>query len=390
MGLRKLASAEGIRPEKLKRALAANHVVVLYHKNKPALLLGEGCSTKINTNIGVSLHSPFETEIAKLHAAVECGTDTLMDLSTVNTLHSLRTIIKHSSVPVGSVPIYNCSNSTNEDEFINAVAEHISLGASFVTLHAAITKRNLALSKKRVLPIVSRGGSFIAKYILKTGKENPLYKNFDYLLELMRGTGCAISLGDALRPGAISDAHDAAQLAELRTQSMLVKKCLQKKIPVFCEGPGHMSLDKIGKDVTLQKKLCYGVPYYTLGPLVTDIALGYDHISAAIGGALAAAAGVDFLCVVTPSEHLSLPTECDIREGVIATKLAAHAGDIVKLKKTSRDLSLSKARAALDWKRQLRFSLTKPNIKIKKGSPCSMCDKLCSIKTMNGLFKKRQ
>ena len=381
---------EHITQPALASGIKSGKVVALKHKqNERALLIGAGCSTKINTNLGVSLSSPLKTELRKLDAAVRAGADTVMDLSTRDTNETLRTIIKHSPVPVGSVPIYSCFNTTDSNKLFQAIGDHIKLGASFLTIHAALTRRGLALSRKRVLGIVSRGGCLLSRFMVDTGEENPLYKEFDYILELFKGAGCGLSIGDALRPGALADANDAAQLLELRLQRGLVKRCLGARVPVFCEGPGHMPLPTIAANIKLQKKLCYGVPYYVLGPLVTDIGVGYDHITAAMGGAIAGSSGADFLCVVTPTEHYSLPTEHDIYEGTIVTKLAAHAADVAKYKwAAEQDLQMSRARSALDWPKQSKLSLAKLKIKLPKNAPCTMCGDLCAILKMNQLTKK--
>ncbi|VVC03621.1 Phosphomethylpyrimidine synthase [Candidatus Burarchaeum australiense] len=379
-----LARAERMRPDEFARRVNAGSIVVLKHRRKPAAAcIGAGCTTKINTNLGISLASPLKLELEKLRVAEMHGSDTIMDLSTRDTVQTLRTIIAHSEVPVGSVPIYSCLGSTSEDDFINAVEEHVKAGASFVTVHAAVLREGVRHAKKRVTKIVSRGGGILAQYMHETGKENPLYENYDAILDLMRGTGCAMSLGDALRPGALADAHDKAQLHELKVQGELVKRARAAGVPVFCEGPGHMPLDLIAKNVRLKKRICRNAPYYVLGPLTTDCALGDDDVNSAIGGAIAAAAGVDFLCVVTPQEHYSLPTLEGVRDGVIAAKIAAHSGDVVKLPWTrERDLKMSKARYALDWTSQLKHSLTRRKVGSANGSPCSMCLKFCPMNLM--------
>jgi len=384
-----ISSPEPLSFTQLKSGLLSGIIVSLKHKNNPPLYIGKGCRTKINTNLGVSLSSPLKTELRKLDAAISSGADTVMDLSTRDTNETLRAVIKHSSVPVGSVPIYSCARAESPDIFFNAIRDHLKIGASFLTIHSALTKSGLSLSKKRVLGIVSRGGCLISGYMVRTGEENPLYTDFDYILEMFKGTNSAVSIGDALRPGALADSNDAAQLLELKIQRELVKKCLGAKVPVFCEGPGHMPLHTIEANIKLQKKLCYGVPYYVLGPLVTDCGVGYDHITAAMGGAIAAWSGADFLCVVTPAEHMSLPTEQDIRDGTIATKMAAHAGDIAKYGAAEQksDILMSRARAAMDWKKQSKLSFAKLNLNLKKGAPCTMCGDLCAILQMRKLGK---
>ena len=378
-------------PEFMRRVRAGTIVVLKHRRNPSAACIGTGCTTKINTNLGISLASPLRLELEKLRIAEAHGSDTVMDLSTRDTIKTLSTIIAHSHVPVGSVPVYSCLGAGSEDNFIGAVEDHVKAGASFVTVHAGFLRQGMRHAHHRITKIVSRGGAILAQYMHETGKENPLYTNFDTILDFMRGTGCAISLGDALRPGCIADAHDRAQLHELKVQGELVKRARAAGVPVFCEGPGHMPLDLIAANVQLQKKLCHNAPYYVLGPLTTDCALGDDDVSSAIGGAIAAAAGVDFLCVVSPQEHYSLPTLEGVRDGVIAAKVAAHSGDIVKLPWTrEQDLKMSKARYTLDWTKQLRHSLTNRNVRSRNGSPCSMCLKFCPMDLMRKLDCSRK
>ncbi|OIO20974.1 phosphomethylpyrimidine synthase ThiC [Candidatus Micrarchaeota archaeon CG11_big_fil_rev_8_21_14_0_20_47_5] len=388
MDLREIAKKEKISVQKLECELKAGRAVLLCHNKKPSCILSNLCTTKINTNLGISAQNGLAQEINKLEIAQYYGTDTVMDLSTKNTLYTLRTFLKNSSVPVGSVPIYECFPSPSEEDFLHSIEKHIKAGASFLTIHAAFKRSAIPLAAKRITKIVSRGGGILAEYMVRNKCENPLYANFDNILDLLEGTDCAISLGDALRPGCIADANDSAQLSELKTQGELVLRSRERKVPVFCEGPGHMPLNTIVENVKLQKKWCHKAPYYVLGPLVSDTALGYDHISSAIGATVAAAAGVEFLCAVTPSEHYRLPTLEDIKEGVIAYKIAAHSADICKLKGASkRDLELSRARYALDWRTQEKLSITRKKVETCDNTPCSMCKELCPMRRCQTLFK---
>ncbi len=382
MDLKELAKKENIGMEKLGNELRLGRAVVLYHKGTPACILSKLCPTKLNTNMGVSTTSSIKEEMEKLKLSEYHGTDTVMDLSTRNTVETLKVFLENSSVPVGTVPIYDCYPNPAEDDFLKSMERHVKTGASFVTVHAAFKKEAVPASMDRVTRIVSRGGGILADYMIRNKAENPLYKNFDYLLEnVFSDSQCSISLGDALRPGCLADANDKAQLAELRVQGELVLKAREKGVQVFCEGPGHMPFDTIADNVKLQKEWCHGAPYYVLGPLVTDTALGYDHINAAIGATVAAIAGVEFLCVLTPSEHYRLPTIDDIKEGVIAYKIAAHAADICTLgTPAKRDLEMSKGRYALNWTVQEELSITRKKVGIKNNAPCSMCNQLCPMK----------
>jgi phosphomethylpyrimidine synthase len=390
MDLKGAAEAEGVDARKLERELEAGRAVVLSQEGKKPVVLSRLCRTKINTNLGISSEGRIGEEMEKLRIAEYHGTDTVMDLSTKNTQGTLKRFIRRSSVPVGTVPIYSCYPNPTGEDFLKAIEAHVKAGASFLTIHAAFRKQALRPALKRVTKIVSRGGGILAKHMAENGCENPLYANFGYILEMLRGTDVAISLGDALRPGCLSDANDKAQLMELKTQGELVLEARKAGVQVFCEGPGHMPLDTIVENVRLQKRICHGAPYYVLGPLVTDIALGYDHMNAAIGAAIAAAAGVEFLCALTPSEHYALPTLEDVREGVVAFRIAAHAADICKFSRTSAtDRELSKARFRLDWTKQQELSITRKKIDVKDNAPCSMCRELCPMNMMRCLDGRR-
>ncbi len=396
-----VAKAEGVPADFVRRKVAAGRIVVM-GKGGHALGIGEGLRTKVNANIGMSPDraKPSE-ELAKLRAAVKAGADTVMDLSIAGDVDAaLAELVRRSPIPVGSVPAYSAVLAGKEkgrgiaeleaEDFIGAVERQMKLGVDFLTIHAAITRRGVELARRRTLKIVSRGGCFLGAWMVRNRKENPYFTEFGYLLEMAKEKDAVISLGDALRPGCLADAGDRAQTLELVVQGKLVKEALRQGVQVICEGPGHMPLGKIGANVRMQKRLCSGVPYYVLGPLVTDIAVGYDHIAAAIGGTVAAAEGADFLCVVTPSEHVALPDAEDVREGVIAARIAAHAADIAKRMDGKRDLEMSKARWALDWRKQFALALDAGKAREyrrKRGGgsgACSMCGKYCAYKIGKG------
>lgn len=399
--VRRAAAAEGVRADFLRKNVARGRAVVM-RKGGRVLAIGKGLRTKVNANIGMSpdFMEPKE-ELAKLKAAVEAGADTVMDLSIAGeVLGMLKRIVKESPIPVGSVPVYTAVVEGKrkgdgvvdlaEDDFFSAVESHLKAGVNFVTVHAAITRKGAELARKRTLQVVSRGGCFLTAWMMRNGRENPYYGEFDYLLEMLAQRDAVLSIGDALRPGCIADADDAAQNLELAIQGKLARRCLEKGVQVICEGPGHMRLNQIAANVRKQKRLCHGAPYYVLGPLVTDIAVGYDHICAAVGGTVAAAAGADFLCVVTPSEHVALPTAKDVEEGVIASRIAAHAGDLVKLGDGKRDLEMSKARGRLDWEKQFALALFPKkaaeyrNARGSSSAACSMCGEFCAYKIGKG------
>lgn len=373
------------------------------HKIQNICAIGEGLRTKINANIGTSTDaSNIREELKKLDIAVGYKADTIMDLSVGGEIKEIRKeILKRSTVPVGTVPIYeiavNASRkrknllSFGPDEILETLENQARDGVDFFTIHAGVTIKSLAMLKKekRVLGIVSRGGAIIAAWIKKNKRENPFYEYFDEIIDICNNYDVTISLGDGLRPGSIFDATDKGQVAELKILGELALRSQKKGVQVMIEGPGHVPLNEIKKNVELEKKLCHGAPFYVLGPLVTDIACGYDHINASIGGALAASYGADFLCYVTPSEHLRHPSVADVREGVIAFKIAAHAADIAKgislAKKQDKDISL--ARRKRDWQKQIKLSIDpqkareyRESSKPKDPGVCTMCGEYCSIK----------
>ncbi len=392
------AKNEPVSAEGLRRLIASGKAVLpaneLHKKLKP-IAIGQGLKTKINANLGTSkLNASLKKELEKMDVAIKFGADAVMDLSTGGNIDRIRKeIIKRSNVPVGTVPIYQAfagkgiKDVTGDDMFA-AIEKHCNDGVDFVTLHCGVTKKALSLSKKRLAGVVSRGGSLLLKWIACNSAENPLYKNFDYVLEIARKHDVTLSLGDGLRPGCIKDATDKLQLLELKLIASLAKRARAANVQVLIEGPGHIPLNQIEKNVKLQKKLSGNTPFYVLGPIVTDIAPGYDHITSAIGGALAAFYGADFLCYVTPSEHLCLPNVQDVKEGIIAAKIAAHAADLASRLKgvQEQDDKISFYRRNLNWKKMFDLALDKEKAiayrkKSKaKGKNCTMCGELCSLK----------
>ncbi|MFA5928608.1 MAG: phosphomethylpyrimidine synthase ThiC [Candidatus Margulisiibacteriota bacterium] len=361
------------------------------------LKIGEGQKTRVNANIGTSSQNcDIDLELKKLEVAVSCGADAVMDLSTGGKLDSIRkAILKHSSVPIGTVPVYQAmveygQNMTANDLF-RGIEKHCADGVGFITVHCGVTKDIVTIldEQPRLCGVVSRGGAFLANWIKKTGNENPLFSEYDRLVKIAKKYNTTLSLGDGLRPGALADANDRAQIRELEILGDLTLRAWDQGVQGMIEGPGHMPIDLIKGNIELEKKLCHGAPYYVLGPLVTDIAPGYDHITSAIGGAIAASCGADFLCYVTPAEHLGLPNLEDVREGVITCKIAAHAGDIAKGIPGARDRDdlLSAARKKLDWEAQIRLSIDPEKARAFRQSrqsagleACSMCGEFCSMR----------
>jgi len=367
--------------------------------------IGQKLRTKVNVNIGTSLDFPqAENELKKVKIALKYETDTLMDLSTGGDITKIcRMILKEARIPLGTVPVYQAAITAieqhksivdmKEDDLFSVIEAQAKEGVDFMTVHAGLTSKAIDRLKNqgRVADIVSRGGAFHLAWMLHNQKENPLYEHFDRLLETAYKYDITLSLGDGLRPGSILDATDRPQIEELLTLGELVKRALEKNVQVMVEGPGHIPLDQVEMNIKLQKQVCHGAPFYVLGPLVTDIAPGYDHIVSAIGGAIAAAAGADFLCYVTPSEHLGLPSDDDVREGLIASRIAAHAADIVKGVKGAleRDLKISEARKKLDWAGQEKLALDPHKFKNirnrrkSKSAACSMCGDFCAMRLVS-------
>jgi len=405
---------EGLEPEIIKAHIASGHIVIPCNtgrKHRRLCGIGKGLTTKVNANLGTSTDRIDATvEIEKAKVAVQAGADTVMDLSTGGDLRAIRKAISDASdVILGTVPIYDAAVSASRskkgvvrmtpDDMFHAIESHCADGIDFITVHCGVTWDVVQTMKSqgRLTDIVSRGGSFLAGWMLFNEQENPLYEQYDRLLSIAKTYDVCLSLGDGLRPGSLADATDRAQIAELLKIGELQKRALEAEVQCMIEGPGHVPISEIEANVILQKKLCNGAPFYVLGPLVTDIAPGWDHIVCAIGGAIAAAAGADYLCYVTPSEHLALPTLEDVRAGVIATKIAAHAADIAKGIPTAieRDHAMARARHDLDWKKQMETSLDPSRFdRIRSSSRpqvedvCTMCGEYCAIKGLRPLLRK--
>lgn len=401
-----IAKHEGIDIKELLKKIAEGKVVVpsnrLRKKAKPCAI-GEGLKTKVNANIGTSPDSAsLKVELKKLKVAVENGADTVMDLSIGGDLNKIRkAILRASPVPVGTVPIYEVAvNATRkkkaipyvtEDEIFETIERQARQGVDFFTLHCGVTMETVERLKKegRIADVVSRGGAILIEWMVHNGKENPLYVGFDKILEIAKRYDVTLSLGDGMRPGSLADATDRAQIQELLLLGELTKRAYEAGVGVMIEGPGHVPLNQIESNVLLEKRVCHGAPFYVLGPLVTDVAPGYDHITSAIGGALAAAYGADFLCYVTPSEHLSLPSVSDVKIGVISSRIAAHAADIAKNIKGALDwdIAMSMARKRRDWEKQFKLAIDceLPRQYRKRSRPsakdvCTMCSQYCSMK----------
>lgn len=396
--LEHISRDEGIPLSKLEREVARGRIVILRHnrrKPKKFCAVGKGLRTKVNVNIGTSPgFVDLEEEAKKIAIAERFGADTIMDLSTAGDLDEIRRyILSKTELPVGTVPIYQAEIECGVENVFDVIQKHAEDGVDFMTVHCGVTLSGLKLLERypRITGVVSRGGAILCRWMRKTGKENPLFSQFDRLLEIARKYDIVLSLGDGMRPGCIKDASDKVQLHELEILSGLARRALKKEVQVMIEGPGHLPINHIKKNIRWQKRLCHGIPFYVLGPLVTDIAPGYDHITGAIGGALAASFGADFLCYVTPAEHLRLPTPEDVLEGLIATKIAAHAADIAKgIRNTvQRDLAISIARAKRDWNKQIELAINPQKAKDYRESRkpmgedvCTMCGELCSMKVM--------
>ncbi|MBX7076124.1 MAG: phosphomethylpyrimidine synthase [Methanobacteriaceae archaeon] len=409
--MEKISKKENINIEKLVNKVAEGKIVIPKNINRETEVcgIGEGLTTKINANIGSSSKiEDIDLELNKAKLCVEYGADALMDLSTGPELNKFRKeIIKSVNIPIGTVPIYEAGVITlnkgkeivdmDEDDIFKAIENQAKEGIDFMTLHCGITKDLVKKiqAEKRVMGIVSRGGTFLASWILHNDEENPLYSNYDYLLEIAKDYDITLSLGDGLRPGCLSDASDIPQIQELVTLGTLVKKAQKASVQTMVEGPGHMPLNQIKSNMEIQKTLCNGAPFYVLGPIVTDLAPGYDHITSAIGGAIAASSGADFLCYVTPAEHLSLPGLEDVKEGIIASKIAAQAGDIALGLDNAwdKEKEMSKARKNFDWEKQfdLAFDSSKPRkyrdkCELDDNEMCAMCGEYCSVKIAKNDF----
>ena len=399
-----IAGIENLPVDQILKPFSQGEIVIFKNRLRDIkpVAVGKGLKTKINANIGSSPDlCDIDIELEKLKTAIEAGTDTIMDLSIGGDIPYFREMItKESSVPLGTVPIYEvAANMVKKrksimemtiDDFLTVIKLQAEGGVDFMTIHSGVTRDSLESlnSQERIIGITSRGGSILAEWIMRNKKENPLFEYYDDVLDILAEYNIVISLGDGLRPGCISDASDRGQIHEMILLGELARRAREKGVQVIIEGPGHVPLDMIADNMRLEKSLCDGAPYYVLGPIVTDIAPGYDHITSAIGGAIAAASGADFLCYVTPAEHLRLPTIEDVKEGVIASKIAAHAGDLVKLREGSIqwDNDISNARKSRDWEQMFELSLDKEKAQRYRSEipsdqdQCSMCGEFCAIK----------
>lgn len=403
-----IAKKECVSASFLEKQINQGRAVIPLNKKrniKNPIAIGEGLKIKINANIGISTEeTAISNEIEKLKTAVQYGAHTIMDLSVGNALKKVREeIIANCPVPLGTVPIYEIAADVEKrkgdfekitfDDIWDILKEQAQNGVDFFTIHAGILMNTISLlkRKKRTGGIVSRGGAILTRWMYINKKENPFYENFDKILELAKEYNITLSLGDALRPGAIADSSDKLQISELRVLGNLVKKCRNKGVGVMVEGPGHIRFDEIAWNMRIEKKICHQAPFYVLGPLPTDIAAGYDHITSAIGGALAAFYGADFLCVVTPAEHLRHPSGEDIKEGVIASRIAAHSIDILRFKdEWKKDLRLSLLRAHRNWEELFPLTIDESKSRSYREKPgisvdiCTMCGKFCSLKMIEG------
>ncbi|HBH61677.1 MAG TPA: phosphomethylpyrimidine synthase [Nitrospiraceae bacterium] len=412
--VREVAADEGIDPEQLSRDISEGLTVIsrnMNHDIRP-LGIGRGLKTKINANIGTSRDRiSLDEEMEKLDVLVKYGADAVMDLSTGGPIKDIRRLLlRKSTVSVGTVPIYEAVARAAEEkgsiakmsveDLFTAIEGHAEEGVDFVTVHCGLTRKTIETLREdgRILDIVSRGGAFLVEWMIYNDRENPLYEYYDRLLEMAKKYDLTLSLGDGARPGCLADATDRTQIDELLTLGVLRDRAMKEGVQVIIEGPGHVPLNQVELNIKMQKEICKGAPFYVLGPLVTDIGMGYDHISAAIGGAIAGAAGADFLCYVTPAEHIRLPNIEDVKEGVIASKIAAHAADIAKGIRGAIDLDneMARRRKALDWNGQIALSLNPDKVRQWRAEVppteshvCSMCGEFCAIKTVEEALRKK-
>ena len=411
--MKQVAKQERLDTETVRRSVADGTIVIVRNNQRTItpLAIGTGTRIKINANIGTSSSLiSVDEEVEKMRAAVECGADAVMDLSTAGDLAAIRgALLKECPVAIGTVPIYEMAVRAREnkksilditaDEMFAVVEDHCKQGVDFLTIHCGVNKQTVARFKevKRLAGAVSRGGTILMEWIHQNNKENPLFEQYDRLLDILAEYDVAISLGDGFRPGALKDATDRVQIEELTVLGELVKRARKRNVGVFVEGPGHVPLDQIVTNVQIEKTLCDNAPFYVLGPLVTDVSLGYDHISGAIGGAIAGMAGVDFLCYVTPAEHLRLPSVDDVREGTIASRIAAHAADVARGHPGAIewDNKISKAKFDLDWDTIISLCIAPDKAReYRKSLPpqkddtlCSMCGEYCAVKRSQKINK---
>ena len=380
------------------------------HKSLSAEAVGDGTRVKININLGISGDcKDYEMELRKVRMAIDMGAELIMDLSNYGKTNTFRKqLIDMSPAMIGTVPMYDAIGYLEKDlleitakDFLRVVEAHAQEGVDFMTIHAGINRRAVEafMREGRKMNIVSRGGSLLFAWMQMTGNENPFFEYYDDVLDILRRYDVTISLGDALRPGCIDDASDAGQISELIELGNLAKRAWDKDVQVMIEGPGHMAMNEIAANMQMEKRICHGAPFYVLGPLVTDIAPGYDHITSAIGGAIAAQAGANFLCYVTPAEHLRLPDENDVREGIVASKIAAHAADIALGLPGARDRdnAMAEARHKLDWPAQFALALDPEKaqrfyeqVPPTERHTCSMCGKMCAVRTTNMILEGKK
>jgi phosphomethylpyrimidine synthase len=408
--MQQVLADETIHEADLLARVAEGKIAIPANRNHPNLIakgIGAGLSTKINVNLGVSEDCcNIENELNKVRRSIDLKADAIMDLSTFGDTRAFRRrAVEISPVMIGTVPVYDAVArygkkvaSISVDDFFDVVRIHAEDGVDFMTIHAGLTQTAVQRLRNnpRLTHIVSRGGSLLLDWMESNGKENPFFEHFDRLLELCREYDVTLSLGDGLRPGCLQDATDAAQIQELIILGELTKRCWQADVQVMIEGPGHVPLNEVVANMQLEKKLCHGAPFYVLGPIVTDVAPGYDHITSAIGGALAAAHGADFLCYVTPAEHLRLPDQDDMKEGIIASRIAAHAADIAKgiPGAIKWDNDMSKARKDLDWNRMFELAIDPEKARAYRASSqpidqevCTMCGDLCAVKRSRNILE---
>lgn len=408
-----VSEKEHMDPEKLMTLVAKGEAAIpcnVRHTSISPEGIGGGLRTKINVNLGISGDCKnYEEEMKKVDMALKFGAEAIMDLSNYGKTNTFRReLIRKSPAMIGTVPMYDAIGYLEKDlleitaeDFLKVVRAHAEEGVDFMTIHAGINRRAVEafMRDKRKMNIVSRGGSLLFAWMMMTGKENPFYEYYDDVLDILREYDVTISLGDALRPGCIDDSSDAGQISELIELGNLTKRAWEKDVQVMVEGPGHMAMNEIEANMKLQKRICHNAPFYVLGPIVTDVAPGYDHITSAIGGAIAAAGGADFLCYVTPAEHLRLPDLEDVKEGIIASKIAAHAADIVKGVPGARawDNKMAEARHKVDWEEMFRLSLDgeKARRYFESTPPsdrhtCSMCGKMCAVRTTNMILEGKE
>lgn len=415
--MRIAAAAEGVEPEFIRAGIASGNIIIcqnLKHTNGVPLAVGTGLRTKVNANIGTSADDlDIAKELEKARVAVKYGADAIMDLSTGGPVDEIRrAIIAETNACIGSVPLYQAAVDTvrvqkkaivdmTVDDIFAGIVKHAEDGVDFVTVHCGVTRSTVERMQNegRIMDVVSRGGAFTIEWMSHNNRENPLYEHFDQLLAIVKQYDITLSLGDGFRPGCLADATDRAQIHELILLGELTQRAQAYGVQVMIEGPGHVPINQIEANILLQKRLCHGAPFYVLGPLVTDIAPGYDHITCAIGGAIAAAAGADFLCYVTPSEHLKLPSVQDVRDGVIASRIAAHAGDIAKGVKgaMAKDIAMAKCRKKLDWEGQFAQSLDPEKARqlraesgVADHGACTMCGEFCAYKVMDDAMERRK